>query len=455
MKTSTVLIADQDLARGSALTALLQRGGIATETAAARNDVVDLLETKDYAAVIVDESFSPLPTEALITTVRRRLPDCRFIVTTGCGTVGNAVAVMQAGADDYIMKPASAEKMGAAVMKALNARVALPVAKTEPVNRTEGLVSRPIITDDTRMATILTMARRVAPSKANVLILGESGTGKELMARFIHENSRVSKGPFVAMNCAALPETLAESELFGHEKGAFTGAISRKLGKFELADGGTLVLDEISEMDLPLQAKLLRVLQERLVDRVGGSEPIPIDVRVVAISNVDLKGAVKKGDFREDLFYRLNVIPITLPPLRERSGDLLLLATHFIDKCCVENGLDAPELSEAAVVRIRRHPWHGNIRELENVMERAVLVRAGDPIEPADLYLDDDACETEDGTSEMQLQVGMSVREMEKRLISHTLRNVDNNRIQAAELLGISIRTLRNKLREYQERDAA
>jgi len=455
MKTLSVLIADPDLNRDAILADLLSRGGIPADTAASRSDMVDLLEGGEYAVVVVDESFSPMPTDTLIATVRRRRQDCRFIVTTGCGTVVNAVAVMQAGADDYILKPASAQKVTAAITAALNASTTAALPQPAAAAGAGGRASRPIVTADPRMAALLDMARRVAPSKANILILGESGTGKELMARFIHENSRMAAGPFVAMNCAALPETLAESELFGHEKGAFTGAISRKMGKFELADGGTLVLDEISEMDLSLQAKLLRVLQERQVDRVGGSEPVTVDVRVVAISNVDLKTAVRKGKFREDLYYRLNVIPITLPPLRERTGDLLLLASHFIEKCCHENGMADTALSEAAVTRIRQHPWNGNIRELENVMERAVLVRTGRDIEPVDLHLDDDGDDAADGRTEMQLQVGMSVREMEKRLISHTLQQVDNNRTQAAEMLGISIRTLRNKLREYQDRDAA
>ncbi len=457
MQTVHVLIADQDLSRDTTLASLLRRDGVVADTADSRSDIADLLDSRDYHVVIVDESFTPLPAQDLIKAVRQRHADCGFIVTTGCGTVGNAVSAMQAGADDYIMKPASGEKISAAVMRAISTQMDGPPRGQSVTAEAIPPASRPIVTADDGMKRLLAMAERVAPSRANVLILGESGTGKELLARFIHKHSRAAEGPLVAMNCAALPETLAESELFGHEKGAFTGAISRKKGKFELADGGTLVLDEISEMDLSLQAKLLRVLQERVVDRVGGSDPVSVDVRVVAISNVDLKSAVRKGRFREDLYYRLNVIPLTLPPLRERAGDIPLLARHFINQCCKENGLRVPVISPAAADKIRCHRWNGNIRELENVMERAVLVRAGDDIEPTDLQLDDDdAPFCEGGAPAMQLQVGMSVREMEKRLISHTLRRVDNNRTQAAALLGISIRTLRNKLHEYQEaRNAA
>jgi DNA-binding NtrC family response regulator len=455
MTTVRLLIADHDLNRDTALAARLKRDGFDVEAVETRVDAVERLDGRRYDVVIIEESFSPLPVQDVITAVHERHPDCRFVITTDCGTVGNAVTVMQAGADDYVMKPASAEKILSVVAKALGAQTPQRANHAPIDTGRRQSPGRPIVTGDSGMQALLAMAKRVAPSKANVLVLGESGTGKELLARFIHENSRVCDGPMVAMNCAALPETLAESELFGHEKGAFTGAISRKKGKFEIADGGTLVLDEISEMDLPLQAKLLRVLQERVVDRVGGTEPVPVDVRVVAISNVDLKKAVKKGTFREDLYYRLNVIPLTLPPLRNRAGDIVLLAEHFIASCAAENGMAVPPLSDAAVARIKRHPWRGNVRELENVMERAVLVRAGETIVPGDLYLDDEMDGATHETSAPRLQVGMSVREMEKQLISHTLRKVDNNRTQAAEMLGISIRTLRNKLREYQEARSA
>ena len=285
-----------------------------------------------------------------------------------------------------------------------------------------------------------------------MLILGESGTGKELLASFIHRKSRRAKGPFVAMNCAALPDTLAESELFGHEKGAFTGAIHRKTGKFELAHGGTLMLDEISEMPLGLQAKLLRVLQERRVDRVGGREPVAVDVRVVAASNQDLTQAVNEGRFREDLFYRLNVIPLTLPPLRQRKADIGLLAEYFMQKYCGINGRSLEGFSKEALDQLHGSRWRGNIRELENVMERAVLICTGDRIRPEDLML------TPVGTaghSPVSIEPGVSVREMEQALIASTLQQVNGNRTHAAEMLGISIRTLRNKLREYKEKDAA
>jgi transcriptional regulator with PAS, ATPase and Fis domain len=257
----------------------------------------------------------------------------------------------------------------------------------------------------------------------------------------------------VAVNCAALPENLAESELFGHEKGAFTGAVNRKIGKFELAKQGTIVLDEISEMALPLQAKMLRVLQEREIDRVGGNRPIPVDARVIAISNVDLKKAVCAGTFREDLYYRINVIPMTMPPLRDRQDDILLLADFFLEKYSTLNRRKTPQISPEAIELILQHDWKGNVRELENSIERALLIGNGETIFPEHLILQD----PENGSTapaNTPVAVGTTVREMEKKLIVKTLKDVNENRTRAAELLGISIRTLRNKLREYKDQES-
>jgi len=282
-----------------------------------------------------------------------------------------------------------------------------------------------------------------------VLIQGESGTGKELLARFIHERGGRGEEPYVAVNCAALPDTLAESELFGHEKGAFTGAVSRKTGKFEAAGRGTIVLDEISEMSLPLQAKLLRVLQERQVDRIGSNRPVSMEARVIAVSNIDLKAAVEAGKFRKDLFYRVNVVPLTIPPLRERRGDIQLLAHHFCERFGQMNGRQAV-VSQTAMDRLLRHFWPGNIRELENAIERAILMGTSTEIEPQDLILDGDGPTA--GLAEgAHIRAGVTVRDMERNLIMTTLQAVNESRSQAAEMLGISIRTLRNKLKEYRE----
>ena len=298
------------------------------------------------------------------------------------------------------------------------------------------------------------LVEHVAATAANVLILGESGTGKELVARAIHKNSNRSKFPFVPINCAAIPSELLESELFGHEKGSFTGAAGRKVGKFELARQGTVVLDEISEMPLPLQAKLLRVLQEKEIDRIGGCHPVPIDARVVAISNVDLKNAVNSGKFREDLYYRINVIPLTLPPLRERKEDIDILAKHFLEKYSKANNKEINAIDDVAMDRLLNHSWKGNVRELENIIERAVLICTGKSVLHAHLLLDPSESNAE-CAEPLAVHTGHTVRQMEKKLIFHTLKDVDDNRTRAAELLGISIRTLRNKLHEYKVEDPA
>jgi len=314
---------------------------------------------------------------------------------------------------------------------------------------------------------VLALARQVAGSKATVLISGESGTGKEMFARYLHHNSNRTDKPFVAINCAALPEHLLESELFGHEKGAFTGAINRKLGKFELADGGTILLDEITEMDLGLQAKLLRVLQESEFDRVGGVETVSIDVRVLATTNRDIKTTVSEGKFREDLFYRLNVIPLALPALNERGDDVILLAEYFTNKFTAAYGLPQLVFTEDAKKWLMGYEWPGNVRELQNLMERAVLLAGQGPIQPKHFLMGDEQWTPDDlsdidadqqaaseatppSTPDEALSV-MPIHEMEKRLILKSLEETTGNRTRAADLLGISVRTLRNKLNEYKK----
>ena len=297
------------------------------------------------------------------------------------------------------------------------------------------------------------MAQRVADSSATVLIQGESGTGKELFARYIHQHSRRSTQVFVAMNCAALPENLAESELFGYEKGAFTGANQLRPGKFVLADQGTLLLDEISEMQLPLQAKLLRVLQEKEVDHIGGNAPIPVDVRIIATTNRDLHQMVQAAHFRQDLYYRLRVIPIQIPPLRNRKEDIPLLADHFVRKFCPPNRNPLPRFSSQSLAQMAQWDWPGNVRELENTVERALLLCDDPEIGPDFMMLDQQSGAI--GSEEKNTLVGMTVKEMEKRLIGQTLKHVNENRTNAAKMLGISIRTLRNKLKEYQDLQGA
>ena len=299
---------------------------------------------------------------------------------SGYGTTQNAIEAMRKGAFDYLLKPFSVDIIKQRIQMALKEECcpSRGPARDGPA-RTSGSPSFPIITRDKKMLELMEVCQRVASSKATVLIQGESGTGKELYARYIHAQSPQCEGPFVAVNCASLPETLFESELFGHEKGAFTGALGRKIGKFELAHGGTLLLDEISEMSPFLQAKILRVLQEGEVDRVGGKEPIPVDVRVIATTNRDLEACIKKGEFREDLYYRLNIISFKLPPLRERAGDIDLLVNYFLKKYADQYKSQAQSISERAWTWLRKQPWRGNVRELKNVLERAVLM-ASEPV---------------------------------------------------------------------------
>lgn len=306
-----------------------------------------------------------------------------------------------------------------------------------------------VIFNDPNMQRWINLAEKVAPSEANILITGESGTGKEVMARYIHANSKRADKPFISVNCAAIPENLLESELFGHEKGAFTGAIARRIGKFEEANNGTLLLDEISEMDLKLQAKLLRAIQEREIDRVGGTQPVKVNIRIIATSNRDLPLACKQGTFREDLFFRINVVNIQLPSLKERPGDVMVLANHFAKKYAELNQLPNKPVSDAAIRVLKQHDWPGNVRELENTMHRAVLLAQGDSIEPEDVFQHEVKAQSESGEL-----VGQTVAEVEQNLIINTLNHCLGNRTQAASVLGISIRTLRNKLRDYAKEGA-
>lgn len=300
------------------------------------------------------------------------------------------------------------------------------------------------------MKKMVELADKVAPSEASVLITGESGTGKEVMARYIHSKSSRKDNKFVSVNCAAIPENLLESELFGHEKGSFTGALNRRIGKFEESSNGTLLLDEISEMDLRLQAKLLRALQEREIDRVGGSKPIKVNLRVLATSNRDLKKEVKEGRFREDLYFRLNVIELNLPPLRERRSDIKEFAQYFAEKFAAQNGLPKPKIADDALKALEAHNWQGNVRELENTMHRAVLLSNKGTVDRTCLMLQGAENSPDDTTGQKQL-VGRTVSDVERELILNTLNSVSGNRSKAATILGISLRTLHNKLKEYEE----
>ncbi|MFH2093644.1 MAG: sigma-54 dependent transcriptional regulator [Pseudomonadota bacterium] len=413
--------------------------------------VLPALIEKKIDLVIADTATPGFSADEFLKAIDQEKIFCQTILLAAEPVVEHAVTLMKLGALDYLVKPVSLEQLELCAKRALNVSERIRSEKKIIVSKNKRVK---IITQDKGMQQLLDMAKRVANSSASVLIQGESGTGKELFAKYIHEKSNRSDKPFIAVNCAALPENLLESELFGHEKGAFTGAISRKIGKFELADKGTLFLDEITEMQVHLQAKLLRVLQEKVVDRVGGTEPVDVDVRVLATTNRDAKQAVEKGDFREDLFYRLNTIPLVIPPLRLRSNDLELLCEFFIQKYCKIDGLNVKGMTKQAILLLGRHHFHGNVRELENIIHRAVLLTNSDFIDPNDLMIDmadldhklpESSGEPEEG------QAPGSLRDMEEKMIYKALDQTEGNRTHAAKILGISVRTLRNKLNEYKE----
>ncbi len=360
-----------------------------------------------------------------------------------CGVESDAkaaVSAIRAGAKEYIPLPPDPELIAAVL-------AAVAQERGDMIYR------------DQSMAAVVKLAEQVAPSEASVLITGESGTGKEVIARHVHRSSNRSSKPFISINCAAIPENLLESELFGHEKGAFTGAVARRVGKFEEADGGTLMLDEISEMDVRLQAKLLRALQERVIDRVGGTRPVPVNIRVLATSNRDLAECVREGTFREDLLFRLNVVNLKLPALRERPADIIELAVYFIDQYSKTNGVPARPVTVEGRQALMANPWPGNVRELENTMHRAVLLAQGEEIGPEAIMTPDgspiarsrgpaeQAAQTAEAVS--RTLVGRTVADVERDLILDTLDHCLGNRTHAAKILGISIRTLRNKLNQY------
>ena len=448
MGLAPILIVDDESEMRSALCHALTRSGFSVESAAGGTEALLKLKKSSISLVITDLKMPEMSGMEVLGAAKKIVPGIPVIVITAYGSIHNAVEAMQAGAADYLLKPFSFETLETTVKKVLGNNNGSDGRQISSANLKIQPAVKTLVTQDAKLLNILELAKNVATSRSTILIQGESGTGKELLAAYVHEHSGFKEEPYVAVNCAALPDTLAECELFGHEKGAFTGAIGRKMGKFELAKYGTVVLDEISEMTLPLQAKLLRVLQEREIDRVGGSQPVAMNARVVAISNVDLKQAISKGKFREDLYYRINVVPITIPPLRDRKGDIPLLVEHFIEKYCRLNNRDLVKISDAALARLVHHDWRGNIRELENTIERAILISNGTRLLPEHLFLDPaDSANYSQPT--LSIKSGMTVREMEKQLITQTLQEVRDNRTRAAELLGISIRTLRNKLKEY------
>ncbi|MBI4687504.1 MAG: sigma-54-dependent Fis family transcriptional regulator [Nitrospirae bacterium] len=422
-----ILVVDDDPDMRSALREAIQRIGHDVILAEDGQDALIKIKNSPVAMVVTDMRMPKVTGLSLLKEIKQRNAALPVLVITGFGTVENAVDTMKEGAFEYLMKPFSFDKLSSTISTMM-----------EKVSITNN-----IITANPKMEKLLLLAGNVAMSDTTVLIYGESGTGKELLARYIHRMSRRSKMPFVAVNCAAIPDTLMESELFGFEKGAFTGASEKKQGKFELANGGTILLDEIGEMPLGPQAKLLRVLQEKEVDRVGGKMPVPVDVRVIATTNKDLFKESMDGRFREDLYYRLSVFPMQVPPLRERPEDILLLSELFLKRFSSMHGKAIGGFMEEAVEFLQRRQWRGNIRELENTIHRAVVISRGDNIRIDDFMINESVTPV--------TETPKGIRDMERDMILKTLKDVNGNKTQAAKVLGVTVRTIRNKLNEYRK----
>lgn len=444
-KKRILVVDDNELFRDS-IVETMRRLGHEIEAAPDAQSACSRIFPNRYDLVISDMKMPGMSGIELLEYVKKIDPDLPFLIITAYGAVETAVDAMKKGAFDFIQKSDN-------LISELEMTVERTFAYQNLVKENRQLKSAlqkrwQFIGSGAKMDAVKQMIASVAESRSTVLITGESGTGKELAARSIHFQSKRSNGPFIKVNCAALPEGLIESELFGHEKGAFTGAIKQKKGMFEAASGGTLLLDEIGEMSMVAQVKLLRVLQEREVHKVGGDEPIEVDVRVLATTNRNLEDEVASGRFREDLFYRLNVIHIMLPPLQQRKEDVVELAEFFIAKFNEENGFSVSGFEKGCVDLLQKHRWPGNIRELENSIERAVVLTRTGQIS-IEMFTFHSVRENhgKNGAADM---VGSTVAAMERQLIYSTLENCQQNRTKAADMLGISIRTLRNKLNEYE-----
>lgn len=440
MNKSTVLVVEDDNDLRGALCDTLELAGYSVSSTDQGQSALDKLTNEPFDLLLSDLQMRPMNGHTLLKKARALLPDLPILLMTAYGTVQGAVEAMHDGASDYLIKPFEADDLLDRVQRYIRT-----VANTENM-----------IAVDKNSQDLLTLSRRVADTNATVLISGESGTGKEVLARFLHDNSPRVNNPFVAINCAAIPENMLEATLFGYEKGAFTGASQAYAGKFEQAQHGTILLDEISEMDLSLQAKLLRVLQEREVERLGGRKLLSLDVRVLATTNRVLREEIKEGRFREDLFYRLNVFPLHLLPLRERPDDILPLAQQLISRHCLQAKRRVPELDRGAVNALLSHYWQGNVRELDNVLQRALILQSGDSIKAQDLAFE--AMNVEFSSSQntdigqgRESRLNDDLRSHEQRHIIEALEKNNGGRRATANELGISERTLRYKLTRFRE----
>ncbi len=438
-----VLVVEDDMDLREAICDTLELGGYETLSAENGQKALMIVDQEHVDLVVSDVQMDQMDGHTLLKNIKTRRTDLPVLLMTAYGTIENAIKAMQDGAVDYLVKP-----FDAAVLVSKVAQIMPQILAME-----DG-----VIAEDKVMKDILGIARRVAKSDATVMITGESGTGKEVLFRYLHNHSERSKKDAIAINCAAIPDNMLEAVLFGYEKGAFTGAYKASPGKFEQAQGSTLLLDEVSEMELGLQAKILRVLQEKQVERLGGSKVIDLDVRIVATSNRDLKTEVKEGRFREDLFYRLNVFPIKMPALRKRPKDIVPLAEFLLSRAVKSSSNYIPELTEFAAEKLEGHSWPGNVRELDNVMQRALIMQNGNEITSEDLIFealeDDYSVEEKEGQS-IENKLGDNLKDQEQQLIIEALEECDGSRKDAAEKLGISPRTLRYKLAKMRDQGIA
>ena len=435
-----VLLIETDSQDAQNLSSLLRDHGHLCLLTDSAKSAKNLLKKESLGLVLLHLNGNPAHAMDFLEVARNLEPPVPVIVLTRKPKLDDAVLSVKNGAYDFWTKPVAPERLIKTIELIEQTKQGAVSAPRDPDD--------PIISRDPVLCSIKALARKIAPSSAAVFIQGESGTGKELFARYIHNHSGRQDKPFIALNCAALPETLLESELFGYEKGAFTGAIRNREGKFELAHTGTLLLDEVTEIPFYLQAKLLRALQEGEVDRLGGKYPVPVDVRVIATTNIRIEDLVKEAKFRKDLYYRLNVIPLKIPPLNERPADIIGLAEHFLAKYSAENGSKIRSFSPEALGKLSEYPWPGNVRELQNVVQRAVLISDAPLVSRECIILDPGF---EQGASQAPEFSLMPLCEVEKIMIEKALCTFEGNRTRAAEILGISVRTLRNKLAEYRQ----
>lgn len=450
MSIEKILVVDDDLLVRNFLAETLRRKKIEVATAESGQKAVKMLADNAYDMVITDMRMPGVTGIDVLRKAKEVNPNTVVIIITAFGTIENTVEAMRLGAFNYLLKPFSPDAIEAIIEKAKD-HISLVEENQylrHQVSTGGSRTARRVIAESPQMKQILSDISHVAKSNASVFISGESGTGKEVIAQTIHQGSARANRPFIKVNCAAVPETLIESEFFGHEKGAFTGANLKRLGRFELAHGGSLLLDEVTEIPLLMQPKLLRVIQEQEFERVGGTKSVNVDVRLISTTNRDVKEAVSTKKLREDLYYRLNVVPIFLPPLRERREDILPLADYFLERMCLDNAKPKKQLTSEAKKKLLEYPWPGNVRELANIIERAVVLHTPTLLAPEHLHLDNLLPAP---PSSPYLPVGITLQELEKRLIIETLQQHQDDRTKAAEVLGISLRTLRNKLLSYTE----